>query len=155
MDEDILDEDRGEVVMEEDPQDDEEEIEHSAEMESGDDEDPHTSLPDDGAPPIEHTPDTTVTQAPPKKIKRPSSAWIIYIAQNRPIVKAAHPEYGFKELSQALSEQFKALSPEEKKVYDDLAAADRDRWQKEVELYGHIETPPEETGTEIIIPMVW
>ena len=91
--EDTFVEDHMENVMEEDLREDEEEIEHSADIEAEEEEDPNTSLPDDeGAPLVEHTPDTTVPQAVPRKIKRPSSAWIIFLAQNRPIVKSAHPE---------------------------------------------------------------
>ena len=90
----------------------------------------------------------------PRKIKRPSSSWIIFLAQNRPLLKAEHPEYGFKELAHTLSEQFKALTPDQKKVYDDLAAEDKLRWKKEVELYGHLEAPAAANSSELVFPMV-
>mmetsp|Transcript_12337 Transcript_12337/g.18702 ORF Transcript_12337/g.18702 Transcript_12337/m.18702 type:complete len:363 (+) Transcript_12337:93-1181(+) len=69
----------------------------------------------------------------PKTIRRPLSAWIIYSNEQRGAIKEANPDYGFKDMAQALSEGFKALSPEEREVYDRKAAADKERYIKETQ----------------------
>jgi hypothetical protein len=55
------------------------------------------------------------------------SAWILFCNEHRPAIKEAYPSYGFKEMAQTLSENFKALTEEEKKVYDEKAAVDKER----------------------------
>ncbi|CAE7737671.1 nhp6, partial [Symbiodinium microadriaticum] len=69
----------------------------------------------------------------PQTVRRALSAWIIYCNDNRSRVKEANPSFGIKEMSQALSEEFRALTEEEKKVYEDKAALDKERYVREIQ----------------------
>ena len=50
----------------------------------------------------------------------------------RSVVKAANPNVEAKEIQKLLSDNFKALSAEERAPYDAKAAADKERYQKEM-----------------------
>lgn len=54
---------------------------------------------------------------------------MIYCNENRKNIKELNPEYGFKEISRALSEGFKSLTEEERSVYDKKFEEDRERYQ--------------------------
>lgn len=62
------------------------------------------------------------------QIRRPLSAWMIYCNENRKSIKEANPEFGFKEISRALSEGFKGLSEEERSVFDKKFEEDKERF---------------------------
>ena len=53
----------------------------------------------------------------------------------RSVVKAANPNVEAKEIQKLLSDNFKALSAEERAPYDAKAAADKERYQKEMAEY--------------------
>ena len=53
----------------------------------------------------------------------------------RSVVKAANPNVEAKEIQKLLSDDFKALSAEERAPYDAKAAADKERYQKEMAEY--------------------
>ena len=53
----------------------------------------------------------------------------------RSVVKAANPNVEAKEIQKLLSDKFKALSAEERAPYDAKAAADKERYQKEMAEY--------------------
>lgn len=61
------------------------------------------------------------------KVARPLSAWIIFCNEHRAALKEANPSFGFKEIAGALSEGFKALSEEERAVYDTKASQEKER----------------------------
>lgn len=52
---------------------------------------------------------------------------MIYSNENRKLIKELNPEYGFKEISRALSEGFKSLTDEERNQYDKKAEEDKER----------------------------
>ena len=56
----------------------------------------------------------------------------MYVNENRDAYKKENPEAKLGEISKALSDRFKALSPEDRQVWDDKAAADKARYEKEV-----------------------
>ncbi|EFN57358.1 hypothetical protein CHLNCDRAFT_142731 [Chlorella variabilis] len=70
------------------------------------------------------------------KVKRPLNAYMQYVNANRGQVKADHPELGNKELTSKLGELYRGLGAEEKKKYEDAAAADKQRYVEEVEAAG-------------------
>jgi len=67
----------------------------------------------------------------PDAPKRNKSAFIIYSNATRPHVKATNPEEKFGEIAQIMSKNYKALTPEERAYWDEKAAADKGRYQKE------------------------
>ena len=71
----------------------------------------------------------------PNAPKRGSSAWNFYQSAMRSVVKAANPNVEAKEIQKLLSDNFKALSAEERAPYDAKAAADKERYQKEMAEY--------------------
>lgn len=64
--------------------------------------------------------------------KRPMNSSFMYVNENRDAYKKENPEAKLGEISKALSDRFKALSPEDRQVWDDKAAADKARYEKEV-----------------------
>lgn len=71
----------------------------------------------------------------PNAPKAASNAYMIFCKENRPKLKEEHPELPFGRLGAKLGEVWRALSPEEKKPYEDRAADDRERYRKEMESY--------------------
>ncbi|BDA50575.1 probable high mobility group protein B2 at N-terminal half [Coccomyxa sp. Obi] len=61
------------------------------------------------------------------KVKRAKSAYIFFVSEKRPAVKADHPELGFGELTKKLGEMWKAMSAEEKAPYEAMAMEDKNR----------------------------
>jgi structure-specific recognition protein 1 len=55
----------------------------------------------------------------PNAPKKALSSYMIYMSQNRARVKEKNPEASFGDLARLVSKEFKALSPEEKKKYED------------------------------------
>lgn len=64
--------------------------------------------------------------------KRPMNSSFMYVNANREAYKQENPDAKLPEVTKALSERFKNLSPDEKKVWDDKAAADKARYEKEM-----------------------
>jgi hypothetical protein len=52
----------------------------------------------------------------PNAPKRPPSAYLIFQNAMREEMKAAHPEFSYKEILNEISERWKKISPEEKQV---------------------------------------
>jgi HMG (high mobility group) box len=63
------------------------------------------------------------------------SAYFLYSIAVRPSVKEEYPEASFCELARIIAACFKALGDKERKVWDDKAAADKDRYHAEMEAY--------------------
>merc|ERR1711916_106592 len=64
--------------------------------------------------------------------KRPMNSSFMYVNANREAYKQENPDAKLPEVTKALSERFKNLSPDEKKVWEDKAAADKARYEKEM-----------------------
>lgn len=71
----------------------------------------------------------------PNAPKRNMSAYFLFSISARPQAKIDNPEASFGELAKILSDQFKGLSEKEKLKWDDAAANDKKRYEKELEEY--------------------
>ena len=71
----------------------------------------------------------------PNAPKGRSSAYNYYSSAKRSDVKAANPEAQHAQIIKILSAQFKALSDEEPAPWDAMAAADKERFDKETAIY--------------------
>lgn len=80
-------------------------------------------------------PKATEKEKDPDAPKRNKSAFIIYSNASRSNVKAANPNASLGETAQIISKNYKALTPEERSSWDEQAAADKGRYQKEMAEY--------------------
>lgn len=71
----------------------------------------------------------------PDAPKRNMSSYFLYSVHIRPTVKEENPGASFGEIARIISSQFKALSPAEKAIWDERAAADKERYQREMADY--------------------
>jgi len=76
----------------------------------------------------------------PNAPKRNMSAFFIYSNDVRPAVRAENPGIKFGDVARLISSKFKALSTDERAKYDELAVADKERYQAQMAQY-------KETGT--------
>jgi len=67
--------------------------------------------------------------------KRASSSYIFFTNEMRPILMKQYPGIEFVHMGRILGERWRALSPEEKVPYENLAAEDKARFQMEMEQY--------------------
>ena len=58
----------------------------------------------------------------PGRIKKPRSAYFMFLAENRPGGTAENPTLGMFGMTKVLAAVWNVLSPEERNEYDDLAA---------------------------------
>mmetsp|Transcript_14329 Transcript_14329/g.34725 ORF Transcript_14329/g.34725 Transcript_14329/m.34725 type:complete len:410 (+) Transcript_14329:77-1306(+) len=72
---------------------------------------------------------------PKRPVKRARTAYFIFTDEKRPEVQALHPGEGVAAVAKALGQMWGNLSPEEKKVYQDQAAKERERVSQELEAY--------------------
>ena len=71
----------------------------------------------------------------PNAPKRPSGAYVFLTNELRPKILAENPGIKFIELGKLLGERWRSLTPDEKKRYENLAAQDKIRFQREMEEY--------------------
>lgn len=71
----------------------------------------------------------------PNAPKRNMSAYFLYSIEARQSVKEENPEASFGDIARLISEKFKSLSEKERKVWDDKAAADKERYNAEIAEY--------------------
>ncbi|CAB9528317.1 group protein B1 [Seminavis robusta] len=71
----------------------------------------------------------------PNAPKRNMSAYFLYSVSARPTVKEENPEASFGDIARIISAQFKALTPKERSKWDQKAADDKVRYQREMEAY--------------------
>jgi len=83
------------------------------------------------------------SRGPPKKKskkevgpKRPLNAYLIFVNRERDEVVRQHPTWPITEVVRHLGREWKLLGDEDKKIYNDLAAEDRDRYEREVKAIG-------------------
>ncbi len=98
-------------------------------------------------PPSDEDPDSDSDSDAPKKKKktkkkkdpnapkRNQSSFFLYSNATRNDVKAANPEAKFGEIAQIISRHFKALPEEERAYWDEKAAQDKVRYQRDMEIY--------------------
>jgi hypothetical protein len=63
------------------------------------------------------------------------TAYILYGNAVRTKLKAENPDISFGDLTRRIVADYKALSPEERKKWDDKAAKERERYQEEMAAY--------------------
>lgn len=71
----------------------------------------------------------------PNAPKKPCSAFFHFSKKMRPQIKEANPEASFGQLGKIIGEQWSKLGPEERKEFEVLAAADKERYAKELKDY--------------------
>jgi len=71
----------------------------------------------------------------PNAPKRNQSSFFLYSNATRNDVKAANPEAKFGEIAQIISRHFKALPEEEREYWNEKAAQDKVRYQREMAIY--------------------
>jgi len=65
------------------------------------------------------------------KVKRPTSAYFYYCNERRESFKKEFPSLSMTDSTKKMSEEWKNLDAKKKKKYDDLAAKDKERYEKE------------------------
>jgi len=70
------------------------------------------------------------------KVKKPSSSFLFYVNKNREIIKQKNPDVKLTEISKIAGAQWKLLSPEEKKLYEDMAEQDKKRYHADLVAKG-------------------
>lgn len=68
--------------------------------------------------------------------KKPQTAYFIFMNKRRPEVKNDNNTLSFNNLTKKLTEMWKELSDGERKIYEDLAAEDKDRYLTEMKVLG-------------------
>merc|ERR1712127_900302 len=71
----------------------------------------------------------------PNAPKRNMSAFFIYSNEVRSQVKTDNPGIKFGDVAKMISTQFKALSPDERKKFDEYAVKDKERYLREKAAY--------------------
>jgi len=71
----------------------------------------------------------------PNAPKRNMSAYFLFSVHIRPTVKEENPDAAFGDIARIISAQYKALKPDERQKWDEKAAADKERYQREMEAY--------------------
>lgn len=74
-------------------------------------------------------------QKDPNAPKRNQSAFFLYSNATRAQVRAENPDLAFGQVAQTISRNFKALPEEERAYWDEKAAADKERYQREIAEY--------------------
>lgn len=85
----------------------------------------------------EHRPKRRNKRGPrdPTAPKRASGAYVFFTNEMRPKVLQEFPGIKFVDLGKVMGERWRALTPDEKKHYEDLAAEDKIRFQMEMQQY--------------------
>lgn len=71
----------------------------------------------------------------PQAPKRASGAYVFFTNEMRPKVLRDHPGIKFVDLGKELGERWRALTPDEKKRYEEMASNDKIRFQEEMQSY--------------------
>lgn len=58
-----------------------------------------------------------------------------FCGKKRPDIKAKHPKYTVGDLAKELGTIWKGLSDKDKAPYEDMAKKDRERYERDMELY--------------------
>jgi hypothetical protein len=74
----------------------------------------------------------------PNAPKRNMSAYFLYSVHIRPLIKDQNPDASFGDIARMISTKFKELPDRERKMWDEKAEADKQRYLAEKESYeGH------------------
>jgi hypothetical protein len=80
----------------------------------------------------------------PNAPKRGATAYIRFANKRRPIVKGENPGLAFGEINKKLGEEWKALSEDAKKPFNDETEADKARYNQEMAAYKRAHPTPVE-----------
>ena len=82
-------------------------------------------------------PKTTRKPRMPKSLapKRPKTAYIIFLSEQRQNIKANYPDAIFTEIPKIAAEQWHAIKPAQKAKYERAAEQDRERYKKDMLTY--------------------
>ncbi len=72
----------------------------------------------------------------PEAPKRPISAYMRYVQDNRPAIVAAHPDAKFTDIGKMLGIKWAKMTEAEKQVYHDVTAKDKERYAREMQERG-------------------
>lgn len=86
-------------------------------------------------PTEEDNPKRKKAKKDPNAPKRNMSAYFLYSIATRSTVKKENSDADFGDLARLLSDKFKKLSPKERAKWDKAAAADKERYEKEMAKY--------------------
>jgi hypothetical protein len=67
--------------------------------------------------------------------KRASGAYVFFTNEMRPLILEEYPGIKFVELGKVLGERWRALTPEQKKKFEDMAAQDKIRFTLEMQEF--------------------
>jgi len=84
----------------------------------------------------------------PNAPKRSMNAYMFYSNANRAKMKEANKEVSPSDLVKMLAESWKKLSSNKKKRYEDMAADDKERYQKEMKAYSSKDDSADESADE-------
>ena len=71
----------------------------------------------------------------PNAPKRNMSAYFLFSIEARQTVKDENPDASFGDIARLISEKFKHLPEKERKIWDDKAIADKERYNAEMAEY--------------------
>jgi hypothetical protein len=71
----------------------------------------------------------------PNAPKKPMGAYMWFCKDKREDVKKAHPEWGVADIGKELGALWKKVTDKEKKKYEEQAAKDKERYEKESKAY--------------------
>lgn len=80
----------------------------------------------------------------PNAPKKPTTSFMQFNNANRARIKKENPDATFSEMAKLVSVAWKAIEPDEKKKYEDLAATDKQRYLEAMKTY----VPPKDTGND-------
>lgn len=80
--------------------------------------------------------DNSGQQSESGKIKRPQSAYFLFMNERRADFREKNPDMSIGQVAKGLSEIWKGMSADDKKKYEDMAAKDKERYEKEMEASG-------------------
>ena len=85
------------------------------------------------------------SEADVNKPKRAMSSYFMFMNDRRAKFREDNPEMSMCQITKALTEVWHKLTDDEKKKYTDMANADKERYDKEMEEHNAKETPPAKT----------
>merc|ERR1712136_361636 len=71
----------------------------------------------------------------PNALKRPTSAYFFYAGDVRPGIREENPDMKITEVAKLIGAQWQELDDDEKKPYEEKAAKDKKRYEKEKKAY--------------------
>ncbi|KAL6071040.1 FACT complex subunit SSRP1 [Balamuthia mandrillaris] len=71
----------------------------------------------------------------PNAPKKPLSAFFLFSKAVRPTIKTNNPEASFGQIGKLIGEEWAKKTPEEKKKYEDMAAEEKKRYERESQAY--------------------